>query len=336
MWDDLFGLANPVMTRDQAMTIPGVARARGILLSLIADKPLIDYAGDGRADPQPRWLYHTNGIHGPWRRMANTLDDLIFYPWSLWGVQRGVATSGVKPILDAWHIHYDAWEIDSLDRICVLNEDGQFVPADEEQVILIPGPSEGLLAYATRTLTGTVELEKTWIKRAQNPIPAIELHQTVESNLDPEEAREVVDAWAKARNDPNGAIAFTPYDIEAKALGQLSPDMFIEARNAARLDLAAFFQLPGSLLDATTATASLTYVTQDSQQNAVDALSVPYWARPIEDRLSQDDVLPLGHIVRFGWQSAYTEPPGPIRTGVAGPSPVVDAAAVETTLEVPA
>lgn len=311
------------------MSIPGVARGRGILLSLIADKPLIDYRGSDRLEPQPAWLYRSPGIQGPWRRMAETLDDLIFYPWSLWGTKRGSAPSGsaYRPILEAWHIPYDDWDVDEAGRICTLDEDGQFVPADEDDVLLIPGPSEGLLSMATRALQGAVELEKAWVTRAKNPIPMIELHETIESGIEPDEAQDVVDEWAKARASENGGIAYTPNSIEARALGQYSADFFIQGRNSSRLDIAAFMQIPGSLLDASTATASLTYVTKDGDASSLDTMTVPYWCRPIEDRLSQDDVVPIGQIVRFGWAQAYTEPPGPIRTGAADSGALVDTAA---------
>ena len=324
-WSDIFGAALPMITRDQAMTIPGVARGRGILLSLIADKPLIGYDKSSRLDPQHRWLYRAPGWQGPWQRMARTLDDHIFNGVSVWEVRRGAAAAGLKPILEAWHIPFDDWEVDEAGRVCLLDEDGHFVPADEDEVLVLPGASEGLLAYASRTLLGAVELERSWAKRASSAIPMIDLHETVQSGMDPDEAQEVVDAWAAARASDNGGIAYTPYSIEARALGQYSPDMFIEARNSARLDIAAFLQIPGSLLDASTATASLTYVTQEGQASSLDTLTVPYWARPLEDRLSQDDVVPIGQSVRFDWTSAYTEPPGPIVTSPSGHPVLVDA-----------
>ena len=330
VWDDLFAAAVPTITRAQAMTIPAVARGRGIILSLIADKPLVDYRAGVRLDPQPGWLFKSPGWQGPWRRMAETLDDHIFYGVSLWRTLRGSAPAGaaIAPILQAWHQPFSDWDTDELGRICLLDEDGQFVPADESEVILIPGPSEGLLEMATRTLTGAVDLEKAWVQRAKNPIPMIELHETIESGIDPDEAQEVVDAWAKARASENGGIAYTPNSIEAKALGQYSPDMFIQARNSSRLDIAAFLQIPGSLLDASTAAASLTYVTQEGNQSILDTMTVPYWARSIEDRLGQDDVVPIGQGVRFAWAEAYTEPPGPIITGAAGHPAIQDAAQV--------
>ncbi|HWO51554.1 MAG TPA: phage portal protein [Ornithinibacter sp.] len=330
VWDDVFSLAVPTITRAQAVTIPGVTRGRGIIIQLIADKPLVAYRGGDRLETQPNWLFRSPGWQGPARRMAETIDDLIFYGVSLWGTKRGEAPTGggIRPILEAWHVPFADWDTDEAGRICLIDADGHLIPADESEVILIPGFDEGLLAHATRTLTGAVELEKAWVQRAKNPIPMIELHETVESGIDPDEAQEVVDAWAAARASENGGIAYTPNSIEAKALGQYSPDMFIEARNSSRLDVAAFLQLPGSLLDASTATASLTYVTQEGQASSVDQLTVPYWARPIEDRLSQDDVVARGQTVRFAWAQAYTEAPGPIITSPSGHPAIQDAAQI--------
>lgn len=313
-WSDVFEGYGAQLSRAQAMTIPGVARGRGIILSLIADVALVDYRASERLEQQPTWLYRAPGWQGPWQRMARTLDDHIFYGMSLWGCVRGSASSGLKPIVQAWHISRDDWEFDEAGRICVIDEDGQMMPADEDEVILIPGPSDGLLTIASRTMRGAVDLEHAWISRAKNPIPALDLHETEETNLELEERQEVVDQWAQARLDPNGAIASTPFNIEARVLGSVDPNLFIEARNAARLDIANFFQIPASVMDASTATASLTYVTTEGNQSTLDTMTVPYWIRAIEDRLSQDDIVPVGHVVRFTFREGYTEPSGPIVT----------------------
>lgn len=333
-WNDLFGDVAPSITRSQAMTIPGVSRARGIIISLISDKPLVDYVQNAsKADVQseatpiqPTWLYRTPGWQGPYQRMLLTLDDHIFYGDSLWACTRGAAQAGLRPILQAWHVPYDAWRIDPIGRIEVLDQDGAFVPAQDDEVIYLPSSSDGLLTYAARTLRGAVALETAWVARIKNPIPALDLHETEETNWEQAERQQVVDDWAKARNDPNGSISSTPWNIEARVLGTVDPSLYIEGRNAIRLDIASFFQLPASLLDSTTATASLTYTTQESAQSSLDSLTVPYWSRPIEDRLSQDDVVPIGHVLRFNYAAAYTEPPGLIVTSGMGHPAIVDAA----------
>lgn len=303
VWSDVFGTIPLFVTRAEALTIPGVYKARAILLSLIADKRLTALRNGELLDPQPRWLYWTSGLLGPWQRMAMTVDDLIFYGWSLWG--RRVNERG--EILDAWRIPYEDWEFDDVGRVMLRDANGDLYPANAADVILIPGPASGLVDYAARTLRAAAELETSWAKRSVSPIPAIELHETTMSGITEDEARAVVDAWAAARRDPNGAIAFTPYNVEARALGSnVAADLFIEGRNASRIDIANFFNLPAQLLDGSLSTASLTYSTQEGRRNDVLDYGLPYWIRPIEARLSQDDVVPNGQSVAFDFGPLVT------------------------------
>lgn len=304
----LFGIDDwSCFGRAQAMSLPGVFRARAILLSLIADKPLHGWRYDEKLpfEAQPSFLYRTPGILGPWQRMARTLDDLIFYPWSLWLTQRGAAdNSGRKPILNAVHCPYESWQVNEAGLIEVKNQDGGWDVADEDEVLLIPGPSEGLIAYAVRTLRGSAAIEDAWVTRARNPSPITELHLTEDIPLTDTEVTATRDAWVEARRSSSGSVAVTPSNIDViDHGGDADAQLYVEGRNSSRLDIAAFFNLPGAILDATTATASLTYVTQEGTRTSVYDLSLPYWVRPIESRLSQDDVVPQGQSVRFDFTS---------------------------------
>jgi hypothetical protein len=234
----LFGL-DGLMTREQAMTIPGVYRARGILLTLLADKPLINELG----------------------------------------------------------------------QIELANQDGGWDVADEDEVILIPGPSEGLLAHASRTLRGAADLERAWVSRAKTPAPLTELHVTDDVALDDEEIVATRDAWVAARRAADGAVAVTPSNIQVIDHGQADAALFENARNASRIDLAHFFNMPGAILDATTAQASLTYVTQEGTRTSLYDLTLPFWARPIEARLSQDDICAAGQSVRFDFSTLAPNQP---------------------------
>lgn len=297
------------LTRDQALCIPGVYRARAILLSLIPDKPLKAWRGDVEAPPaESPFLHRTPGILGPWQRMARTIDDLIFHPYSLWLTQRGEAVEGRKPILNAVHCPYESWRVNAAGLIELQNSDNGWDVADEDEVLLIPGPSEGLLAYASRTFRGAAALEATWVNRAGNPKAITEIHITDDAQLEDDEAEDLRDNYVAARQSTNGAVVVTPPGVEIIDHGAAEASLFVEGRNSGRLDVAAFFNLPGSLLDASTATASLTYVTQEGQFNSLDAVSLPYWYRPIEARLSQDDVVPRGQSVRFDMQDHAPNP----------------------------
>lgn len=302
----LFGITDAeCITRDQAMSIPGVFRARAILLSLIANKPLQAWRKDELVPEQPGFLYKTPGILGPRQRMARTLDDLIFYPYSLWLTTRGAAPTegGRRPIVSAIHCPYESWQVNEVGLIEVKNRDGGWDVADDDEVLLIPGYSEGLIAYATRTFRGVANMEQAWVARARNPSPITELHLTDDTQLDDEETIATRDAWANARRAENGAVAVTPANIEVKDHGQADAALFVEGRNAGRIDLASFFNMPGSVLDASSATASLTYVTQEGNRSSLDDMTIPYWTGPIVDRLSQDDVLPAGQSTRFDFST---------------------------------
>jgi hypothetical protein len=303
----LFGIDDwSCFGREHAMSLPGVFRARAILLSLIADKPMNGWRGETLLpiDEQPKFLHRTPGILGPWQRMARTLDDLFFYPWSLWMTQRGAERNGRKDILNAVHVPYESWQVNEIGLIELKNSDGGWDVADEDEVILIPGPSEGLIAYAVRTLRGSAAIEDAWVTRARNPSPITELHLTEDIPLTDTEVTETRDAYVNARRSSTGAVMVTPQNIEViDHGGDADAQLYIEGRNASRLDIAAFFNLPGAILDATTATASLTYVTQEGTRTSVYDLSLPYWVRPIESRLSQDDIVASGQSVRFDFSS---------------------------------
>lgn len=301
VWSDIFGTEAALISRAEAMTIPAVAKARQILVSTIARFPLRAYDVNGEVSGHD-WLEATDGDVSPWHRMAWTIDDLIFYGWSLWGVERDASGEIIK--VDRCPI--ERWEVDPNGAIRI---DGQ--PADEGSCILIPGPFEGLLKVGSRTLKGGAKLESSWVGKATNPIPAIELHATNDDPLEQDEVVALVQAWADARNDVNGAIAFTPYNVQAIAHGSAEPSLLIEGRNFLRIDIGAFLGIPAALMDASLSTASLTYSTQQGQRNEFADYTLPYWLEPIQQRLSLDDVIPAGERIRFDLAELFTTEPGP-------------------------
>src|SRR5690606_9573712 len=115
--------------------------------------------------------------------------------------------------------------------------------------------------------------------------------------------RTLLEGWSKARRDPeSSAVGFVPYGIQPVFPGldaSGTQDLFIQGRNALRLDIANLTNIPASLLDGSVATASLTYQTQEGQRSSFQEQTMRYWLSPIEHRLSMDDVTPSGQVVRF-------------------------------------
>lgn len=293
------------VTRTEAMSVPAVAKARHVLVTHLADVPLVALRGEDElpAEDQPTFLQRTDGPLSPWHRMAWTVDDLLFYGWSLWSCQRGAADQ----VLSADRVPFDAWWFEDDGTITV---EGAAAAAGE--VILFPGPFEGLLCTAARTIRAAKNTETAWAGRVRNPIPAVELHQVTDDVLTDDEISGLVEAYCTARTDPNGAVVYTPAAVELRTHGQASADMLIEARNAVRIDVANFTGIPGAALDGALSTASLTYVTQEGKLSELgDALRM--WASAVQQRLSQDDVVPRGQRVRFDFTQELS--PTPIPTG---------------------
>lgn len=295
-YSEIYAGSTDVVDRNVAMTVAPVKRGRAIIVGSIADLPLSAGRFDGETfvpiDRQPTWLSQTGTAVTPWHRMALTIDDLIFSGFSLWLLERteaGTITRAARAPLTRW-----SFDENTPYGLRVYGEP----VTDPKSVILFIGPDEGILTSGADIIRGARAMEKAWVGRVQNPIPAMVLHEVEPNGVTQDEADEYVAAWSAARTSPNGAVGFLPSTLNMEVYGDTSADLFTEGRNNVRLDVANLLNLPASLLDGSTATASLTYVTQEGQRSAlIDWLE--YWMSPIEARLSADDVCPHGQVVRF-------------------------------------
>jgi hypothetical protein len=308
VWADLFGDESAFpLSRAAAIQVPAVARARHLLVGTIARLPLRAVRIDEPVDPQPLWITRTDGSMSPWHRMAWTVDDCLFSGWSLWACERDKR----KAIQRVERVPAELWTWGApgdSDAAAVL-VDGQEVDADT--VLLIPGPHEGILTSARKTILGARLQELMWQRRVAAPIPAMEIHQTSEDELTPDEIDVLIDAWVSARTDPDGAVAYTPFNIELKEHGTATTDLLIEARNAVALDIASHTGLPAQALNASLSTASLTYSTAETAQGEVNTAAALY-ANPIAARLGMDDVVPRGQRCAFDLTFLTTQPPAPL------------------------
>jgi hypothetical protein len=299
--DDIFKARVARVTRAEAMSVPAIARARHLVCDVLARQPFRVYRDgvplEGR--DQPRWL--STSKYFPARlRMLWTIDDCIFNGWSLWILDRGAAdTSGRRPILDAMRIDPARWRLQD-GAVVVTGPGGKDVHVADGDYLLIPGPSEGLLTIGADTIRAAKDLERMWMSRVKNPTPIVELSYEGE-NVDPdeEEMREARRTYIEARQDPEGTVMVTPPGLRVTPHGDKGLELFTEGRNAVALDVARFFNMPASMIDASQVNGS----SVDYENNAIGRssyydLTLRTWALPIEEALSQDDVLPAGQYVQ--------------------------------------
>lgn len=304
VYSDHFAGTDDIVTRATAMKVPAIARGRSLIVSAIADAPLVALRGEERLAKQPTWLYRSSTAISPWHRMAMTVDDLIFYGVSLWAVERGA--DGFPT--DAMRVPYDRWHADhTTGQILIDNK-----PVNRDEVVVIPGPFEGLLSAGADTIRGARSLERAWTSRVMTPVPIIELHHTDDkANLTQEEIDTLLAKWNAARQSSSGATAYTPNSLEVREHGSADAQLFIEGRNAARVDIANLLAIPANLLDGSVAQASLTYTTEQGTRNAFLDTTIRYWLAPIEHALSQDDMTPRGTRIRADLTDLYQTPPSP-------------------------
>jgi hypothetical protein len=245
----------------------------------------------------------------PQSRLAWTVDDLIFYGWSLWEFKRSSPSSGSWP-LSAVRIARERWELDGDNH---LHLDGMLV-RDTSDLILIPGLHEGVLTYGCDAIRDTKALYAVVRERINNPVPQVDLHQTGGKQLNGDEIRTLRNDWAAARTGQNGGVAYTNEWIEAKPFGNGGENLLIEARNAAALDLARMIGVHGGMIDATTPKASLNYETTTGRNGEFLDLDLALYMTPIAARLSLDDVVPRGRRVALDtidFSSTSIDPTGP-------------------------
>lgn len=294
VYEDVFGTDVPANSRSAAMRLPGLARARNLVVSTIAGLP---FAALRRDEPvvSPSWFTACHDGSTWQHRLAWTVDDLIFYGWSLWEAVRGAD----RFPLSFARINVDRWNLDADNRLVL---DGQVV-RDPSDLILIPGLHEGVLSYGCDTIRDATSLYRIVRERLNNPVPQVDLHQTGGKQLNGDEIKELRDDWAAARSGLNGGVAYTNEWIEAKPFGSGGENLLIEARNAAALDLARLVGVHGGMVDATTPKASLNYETTTGRLGEFVDLDCSLYMLPISARLSLDDVSPHG--TRVGFDTAH-------------------------------
>lgn len=338
VYADIYGATGTdAVTRDSAMRVAPIHRGRDIIVSKCADLPIMAGRFDGPTFTPagaPAWATATGSVQTAWHRMAMTLDDLLFYGWSLWVLER----DGAGTITAAGRIARARWAFDENTPTGV-SVDGMPV-TDPADVCLFAGPSEGLLIDAADEIRGWRRMAAAWVGRVRNPIPLMTLDEVTPGTVTDVEAARYVRTFANNRASELGAVGFLPATLKLSVYGNIEADLFDKGRNSARIDIANHLGLPVSLLDGSPATASLTYATQEgTHSQLVDDLEM--WLAPIEARLSMDDMTPAGQVARFnranltdGTDYYGPAPVAPAPTPPAGTPGVVTAPAGGAPLEV--
>jgi hypothetical protein len=299
--------------RGEAIRVPAVARARGVVCTTIARIELGGYRGDTRLTgaAEPSWLAATDGPVSPFHRMLWTCDDLLFYGWSCWAVTAREMVNGVPdagfPTRMARLIPLTDWRFEpDTGRVLRATPGGGWRVANLREIVLIPGPHEGLLSEGAPAVRHARDLQRSAHNAARYPSAYLGLKQTSGTALkrrseDPDEVtvETVLTDWKRARLNPEGGGVAWLGGVEAVELGNYGAHLITEGRNAADVDVARHAYIPADLIDASVPESSLHYTTsRDNDRRAID-YGLGAYMSAISGRLTQDDVTPRGQRVAF-------------------------------------
>ena len=303
---DLFGgaAADLPMSREEAMTIPAVIKARNLLVSTIAKFPLKALDKDGLLRDQPTWLYRQDDDLSTYDRTAATIDDLFFYGRSLWITKRGAAGQ----ILDAQWCPSNRWTITNGN--VMIDEKSA---ADDTYILFHIPLYSGIIAHGSRTLRGARDTELSWVAKMRNPAPVTELRIVSDDQVDQADVDKLKTALDEKTKAGESVNIVTPMGVELHSHGSVDPALYTEGRNAIRTDVGSFANTRAAMLDGTIGIDSLTYTTKEGEKNAFYEFDLPFWTDPFQAALSVDKVVPRGQRVRFDMYSAFNLP---INTGV--------------------
>jgi portal protein len=284
------GINSETVSRDQAMTIHGVVRARDAICS-ISTLPLITRNAKDELQDNPLLRQfdkgRTNVVH-----LSRTFEDLYFDEISWWYVTAR-DSSDFPTFVE--HVGKDRVSEDEKKGIRYL--DGKEVPWDD--LIKFESPKSGLLKNGGRLLRRALNLDKTAALYADNPRPLD--YFTVEEGadgtaLDREAAEAEIDHWNERRKVSATALVI---GLKYNQVDTPTPQelQLIEGQKQASVEVANFTGMDTEDLGVSTTSRTYQNAVDRRRDRINDLLSL--YMRAITDRLSMPDITRQGHRVEF-------------------------------------
>lgn len=285
-------------TREQAMTVPAIARSRNILAGSIGTIPLESYNKLTGAHINNRTLIVQPDPALP---RVNTItwlvDDLIFYGRGYLQVldvspedgrpfrARRIDPRRVQATIDSSGTLITGYQVDSKN-----------VPSSGlNSLIVFNAIDEGVLARGGMTISSAIALEQAAYNMASEPVPQMVL-MNEGMNLPSDQVSAVMDTFRRARRERSTAYIEGPIKLEVVGMDSAQMQL-VEARQHLSSEIARLMGIPAWYLNAENASA--TYSNVNSERRALVDFGLRNYLTVIEDRLSMDDVTPRNQVVRF-------------------------------------
>jgi len=295
-----FGGVNTA-TREEAMSVPTVARARNIICSSIASIGLEVFdrsTGMVIEDATPRVIRTPDPRVPGSATYVWTCEDLLFYGYAYWQIyelfsesQRVRSVQRVSPARVTIQTNSLATEIE------YYMVDGSPVPnSGIGSLVVFNGNDEGLLNRAGKTIRTGAELERAAAMYAREPIPSMVLKSNGTA-LPADRIAKLLDSWATARR--NRGTAFLNADVTLETVG-FDPEklQLAAARSYIATEVARACGIPAYYVDAETG-SSMTYSNATTQRQTLLDFSLIPLMTSITERLSMPDFIPSTQEVKY-------------------------------------
>ena len=295
-----FGGVNTA-TREEAMSVPTVARGRNIICSSIASIGLevIDRStGMEIEDGTPRVIRTPDPRVPGSATYVWTCEDLLFYGYAYWQITelfsdtyRVRSVQRVSPARVTIQTNALATEIE------YYMVDGTPVPnSGIGSLVVFNGNDEGLLNRAGKTIRTGAELERAAAMYAREPVPSMVLKSNGTA-LPADRIAKLLDAWGVSRR--NRSTAFLNADVSMEAVG-FDPEklQLNQARSYVSTELARALGIPAYYVDAETG-SSMTYSNATTQRQTLLDFSLIPLMTSISERLSMPDFVPQSQRVEY-------------------------------------
>ena len=287
------------VSRSDAMQVPAVARARNIICGTIGTLGLNAYNDITYAKVEGRSLLKQPDPALPLAvTMTWLIEDLLFQGQAFM-VVLAVSPEDGRPTqarrIDPMRVTFTT-DTQTDEIINGFYLDGYLTPiTGVGSLIMFSGIDEGILNRGGRTITTALELEKAVSRMAAEPNPTMVIKNTG-VDLPPEQVSSLLSSWAAARQKRSTAYLSGPLDVTTFGYDAQQMELSQSRLNTAA-EIARMCNIPAWYLNAESASATYSNVSQE-RRSLVDFSLRPYMSC-VEERLSMNDLTPVGQTVRF-------------------------------------
>lgn len=296
--------ANSILRQDAA-SVPAVARCRNLIAGTIATIPLETYLkSTGEELPNMVWVEQPDKRQPREVTIAWTVDSLFYYGVAYWRVEE-VYQDDNRPARFSWvqndrvTVKYNANNTE-VDYYMINNV--RIPDSGVGSIITFQAMDQGLLLRNQTTIRAAIDVEKSAAIAAQTPMATTVIRNSG-ADLPDAQVQGILSAWKQARLSKS--TAYLTSTLTAENIGFSPKDMmYNDAKAYLALDLARACNVPANMIDAEMIKSN-TYQNVLDQRKEFAAYTLMPFLNAISCRLSMDDLTPRGQEIRFSIDETF-------------------------------